>query len=353
MQSGRHHFVSAAELVERFGGRLVGDGATRICRFASLASAHLGDASFLANPKYQSQLGQTRASLLVITDAKLAATAGLQCTVIETKDPYLYFARAATWLLERARRETTLKTDIHASAVVDASAVVGERVRIGPTAVVGPHVVIEDDCDILAGCVLMEGVRIGRGSRLYPRVTIYEGCRVGERALIHSGAVIGADGFGFAPHEGGWLKIPQVGGVRIGNDVEIGANTTIDRGTLEDTVIGDGVKLDNQIQIAHNVQIGNHTVMAACAGVAGSAVIGAHCQIGGAAGIAGHLSIVDGTIIGPMSLVMSSIDTPGKYVGVFPLQPQSQWEKSAAMVRRLPDLRRQVQSLKKLENLKD
>jgi len=346
MQSGRHHFVSAQELVERFGGRLVGDGATRICRFASLANAHLGDASFLANPKYQTQLGQTRASLLIMTDAALAQAAGLQCIVIEADNPYLYFARAATWLLERARKEATQKTDIHTSAAVDPSATIGDRVRIGPMAVVGPNVMVEDDCDILAGCVLMDGVRIGRGSRLYPRVTIYEGCRVGERAVIHSGVVIGADGFGFAPQDGTWLKIPQVGGVKIGNDVEIGANTTIDRGTLEDTVIGDGVKLDNQIQIAHNVQIGDHTAIAACVGIAGSAVIGAHCQIGGAAGVLGHLSIAEGTIIGPMSLVMSSIDTADKYVGIYPLQPQAEWEKSAAVLRRLPDLRRQLQSLK-------
>jgi UDP-3-O-[3-hydroxymyristoyl] glucosamine N-acyltransferase len=166
---------------------------------------------------------------------------------------------------------------------------------------------------------------------------------------VHSGAVIGADGFGFAPQpDGAWMKIPQVGGVVIGNDVEIGANTTIDRGTLEDTSIGHGVKLDNQIQIAHNVVIGDHTAMAACVGIAGSARIGAHCQIGGAAGILGHLSIADGTIIGPMSLVMSGIDKAGKYVGVYPLAAQADWEKSAAAVRRLPELRRQVQQLQRM-----
>jgi UDP-3-O-[3-hydroxymyristoyl] glucosamine N-acyltransferase len=175
-------------------------------------------------------------------------------------------------------------------------------------------------------------------------VTVYHECIIGERAILHSGAVIGADGFGFAPQpDRSWLKIPQLGRVRIGHDVEIGANTTIDRGTLDDTVIGNGVKLDNQIQVAHNVTIGDHTAIAACVGIAGSASIGAYCQIGGAAGILGHLSIAEGTIIGPMSLVTSSIELPAKYVGVYPLQAQGDWEKSAAIIRRLPELRRQVQ----------
>jgi UDP-3-O-[3-hydroxymyristoyl] glucosamine N-acyltransferase len=213
--------------------------------------------------------------------------------------------------------------------------------------VIGPKAVIGDDCDIGAGVVIEEGVRIGMGSLIYPRVTLYKDVMIGDRAIIHSGAVIGADGFGFAPQaDRSWAKIPQVGGVRIGNDVEIGANTTIDRGTLDDTLIGHGVKLDNQIQIAHNVSIGDHTAIAACVGIAGSASIGAYCQIGGAAGVLGHLQIADGTIIGPMSLVMSSIDQAGKYVGVYPLSAQSDWEKNAAALRRLPELRRQVQKLK-------
>lgn len=344
MESSSHHFITAQELIDAFGGRLDGDPKTRICRFSGLTAAHLGDGSFLANPRYQDQLAVTRASLVILKDAAQARNAGLNCALIETDDPYLYFAQAATHLAHRTRAAQVTMTMVDPLASVDPSATVGARVRIGPHAVVGPKAVIGDDCDLAAGCIIGERVRIGPGSQLYPRVTVYHDCVIGQRAIIHSGAVIGADGFGFAPRpDRGWMKIPQVGAVRIGDDVEIGANTTIDRGTLEDTTIGNGVKLDNQIQIAHNVSIGDHTAMAACVGVAGSATIGAHCQIGGAAGILGHLHIADGTTIGPMSLVMSSIDSPGKYVGVYPLQPQSEWEKSAAIVRRLPELRRQIQ----------
>lgn len=345
--ASQHQFVSAQELAERFGGTVEGDPSVKIYRFASLTKAHLGDASFLANPKYASQLSECKASLLILKDASLARSQGLTCTVIQTPDPYLHFAKAAGWMMERARRAALLKTEIHANAVVHPTATLAERVVIGPMAVIGPRVHIEDDCHIGAGCVIEEGARIGRGSLLHPRVTVYAACRIGERAVIHSGAVIGADGFGFALEAGQWLKIPQVGAVVIGNDVEIGANTTIDRGTLDDTVIGNGVKLDNQIQVAHNVRIGDHTAIAACVGIAGSAEIGAHCQIGGAAGILGHLQLADETIIGPMSLVMSSITESGKYVGVYPLQSQAEWEKSAAVVRRLPELRRQVQSIQK------
>lgn len=344
MEHASHHFITAQELIDTFGGRLDGDPKTRICRFSGLTTAHLGDGSFLANSRYQNQLVQTRASLVILKDANQARRAGLNCTLIETDDPYLYFAHAATHLGQRARAIQVPETCIDPSAIVDPSATVGARVRIGPHAVIGAKAMIGDDCDVGAGCVIGEQVRIGNGSHLYPRVIVYHDCVIGERAIIHSGAVIGADGFGFAPQgDRSWMKIPQVGGVRIGNDVEIGANTTIDRGTLEDTQIGNGVKLDNQIQVAHNVTIGDHTAMAACVGVAGSASIGAYCQIGGAAGILGHLHIAEGTTIGPMSLVMSSIDSPGKYVGVYPLQPQSDWEKSAAIVRRLPELRRQIQ----------
>lgn len=347
MDASHHHFVTAQELIGQFGGRLDGDPTTRICRFAGLAKAHLGDGSFLANPKYQDQLACTKASLIILKDAAYARSLGLNAALIETPEPYLYFAKAAGWLFARVRQESVRETVIHPTACVDPSAKIGQRVRIAATAVIGARCVIEDDCDIGAGCVIDESVQIGAGSVLYPRVTLYRDTVIGERAIIHSGVVVGADGFGFAPAaDRSWVKIPQVGGVRIGADVEIGANTTIDRGTLDDTQVGNGVKLDNQIQIAHNVMIGDHTAIAACVGVAGSAVIGAYCQIGGAAGILGHLTIADGTVIGPMSLVMSSIESADKYVGVYPLAKQSDWEKSAAALRRLPELRRQVQHLR-------
>lgn len=348
MDTGHHHFVTAADLVKSLGGRVDGDSSTRIFRFASLARAHLGEASFLANPKYQQHLALTKASLLVLSSAQIARQAGLNCAVIETDDPYLYFAKASTLLLNKIRQESVTDTIIHESAAIDPSARIGKRVRIAPHVVIGPKAVIGDDTDIGAGCVIGASVQVGEHCTLNPRVVVYEGCTIGDRATIHSGAVIGADGFGFAPQaDRSWLKIPQVGAVRIGNDVEIGANTTIDRGTLEDTQIGNGVKLDNQIQVAHNVTIGDHTAIAACVGIAGSAVIGPYCQIGGAAGVLGHLSIAQGVVIGPMSLVSSSIHEAGKYVGAYPLQPQAQWEKSAAIVRRLPELRKAVQKLGK------
>ncbi len=347
MNSGdRSSSLTAAALVDALGGQLHGSPDTSIRRFSSLPSATPDDASFLANPRYQSQLAQTKAGLIILKDAALARGAGLTACLIETTDPYLYFARAATLLQRQQRMASVLATMIAPSAVVHPSAVLGERVRIADHVVIGPHCVIGSDTDIGIGCILGEAVQIGSGALLHPRVTLYSDVRIGDRAVIHSGVVIGSDGFGFAPQaDGAWLKIPQVGGVRIGDDVEIGANTTIDRGTLDDTVIGHGVKLDNQIQIAHNVRIGDHTAMAACVGVAGSAVIGAHCQIGGAAGILGHLSIADGTIIGPMSLVTSTITQADKYVGVFPLQTQTQWEKSAATVKRLPALRQRIRAL--------
>jgi UDP-3-O-[3-hydroxymyristoyl] glucosamine N-acyltransferase len=348
LDTGHHHFVTAADLVQQLGGRVDGDPSTRVHRFASLAKARLGEASFLSNPKYQSQLASTKASLLIVTQASVAREAGLNCAVIEANDPYLYFAKAASFLLEKIRSQEVTESVIHDSAVIDPSARIGKRVRIGPQVVIGPKALIGDGCDLGAGCVLGAQVQLGAHSLLHPRVVIYEGCAIGERAIIHSGAVIGADGFGFAPRpDKSWMKIPQVGAVRIGHDVEVGANTTIDRGTLEDTEIGNGVKLDNQIQVAHNVKIGDHTAIAACVGIAGSAVIGPYCQIGGAAGVLGHLTIAAGVVIGPMSLVTSSIHEPGKYVGAYPLQPQSQWEKSAAIVRRLPELRKAVQKLGK------
>lgn len=343
MEASHHFFVTARELVETFGGRVDGDASTRICRFASLANAHLGDASFLSNPRYAEQLASTRASLVILKDAAAARAQGLGCALIETPDPYLFFAQAASWLTARARSAAVKDTSVHGTACVDPSARLGKRVRVAAGAIIGARVIIGDDADIGAGCVIEQGVRIGQSSLLYPRVTVYHDCVIGDRAVIHSGVVIGADGFGFAPQQDrSWMKIPQVGAVLIGNDVEIGANTAIDRGTLDHTQIGDGVKLDNLIQIAHNVVIGDHTAIAACVGIAGSARIGAYCQIGGAAGILGHLEIAEGTIIGPMSLVMSSIREPGKYVGVYPLQSQSDWEKSAALVRRLPQMRRQL-----------
>lgn len=331
--------LTAADLVARLGGLLQGDPGFAVTRFQPLDSAEATDASFLVHDKYLSSLAKTRAGLVVLPP-RLQTEGQRFRSCIVADQPYLYFAQAAQYLLQHARSQTVLATEVHASAVVHASAQIGSRVRIGPLAVVEEDVVVSDDTDIGAGVLVGRASRIGTGSQIHAGVRIGHGVQVGARAVIHSGAVLGSDGFGFAPApDGAWVKIPQVGGVWIGDDVEIGANTVIDRGTLSDTRIGHGVKLDNLIQVAHNVEIGEHTAIAGCVGIAGSARIGRFCQIGGAAGILGHLSIADHTIIGPMSLVMSSIDTPGKYVGVYPLQPERDWEKSAVMLRRLYSFR--------------
>jgi UDP-3-O-[3-hydroxymyristoyl] glucosamine N-acyltransferase len=246
---------------------------------------------------------------------------------IETADPYLYFARLTQlWKKAHARPEGAR---IHPSAVIDPDAVLDPSVRVG------------------ALCVIERGARIGADTVLKSGVTVSEDCRIGERCLLHPGVVIGADGFGLAPHQGGWVKIEQLGAVRIGNDVEIGANTCIDRGALEDTVIEDGVKLDNLIQIGHNVRVGRNTAMAGCAAVAGSATIGANCTIGGRAGILGHLQIVDNVHISATSLVTRSILKPGNYTGVFPIDDNAVWEKNAASLKQLHVLRDRIRALEK------
>jgi UDP-3-O-[3-hydroxymyristoyl] glucosamine N-acyltransferase len=234
---------------------------------------------------------------------------------------------------------------VHPSAAVDPSAVLGEGVSVGPFAVIEAGAWVGEGAVIGAHCVVGAGAAVGARTRLAPRVTLAAGCRIGARGIVHSGAVIGADGFGFAPHQGRWEKIEQLGGVRIGDDVEIGANTCIDRGALQDTVIEDGVKLDNLIQIGHNVRIGAHTAMAGCAGVAGSATIGAHCQIGGAAIILGHLTIADRVIISAGSAVTRSIRKPGQYSGLFPIDDNAAWEKNAATLRHLYELRERIRAL--------
>jgi UDP-3-O-[3-hydroxymyristoyl] glucosamine N-acyltransferase len=238
-----------------------------------------------------------------------------------------------------------VRPGVHASAVVDATATVPSDAEIGPCAVVGRNAKIGAGCVIGAGCHVGDGTVIGSGSRLFPNVTIYHDCLIGERVILHSGVVIGADGFGIAMDEGLWVKVPQIGRVVVGNDVEIGANTTVDRGALDDTVIEEGVKLDNQIQIAHNVHIGAHTAIAAFAGVAGSARIGRHCRIGGASGIAGHLTIADHVEISTFTLVTKSIDKPGTYTGAYVFEPHNQWRRNAVQLRHLAELADRVRAL--------
>jgi UDP-3-O-[3-hydroxymyristoyl] glucosamine N-acyltransferase len=313
-------------IVETLGGELAGDPDRVIEGIAPLETATAAQLGFLANPKYQQQLAASRAGCVIVAPSmrELAAARG---DAILADQPYLYFARV-TQLWKRL-----LGSDggpaVHPSAVVDSSAVVHPGVRIGPL------------------CVVERGARIGAGTVLKARVNVGEDCIIGERCILHPGVVVGADGFGFAPDAGTWVKIEQLGAVRIGNDVEIGANTCIDRGALGDTVIEDGVKLDNLIQIAHNVRIGRNTAMAGCVGVAGSASIGAHCTVGGSAGILGHLTIADDVHISSFSLVTRSILKPGHYTGVFPIDDNAGWEKNAAALKQLSRLRDRVRALEK------
>lgn len=313
-------------IVAALGGDLAGDPALAIEGLAPLDTAQSGQLSFFSNPKYRSQLERSRAGCVIVSPAmREAALARGACIV--TDDPYLYFARLTQlWKREHARPAGPA---IHPSAVIDPEAVVA------PGARVGPH------------CVVERGARIGAGTVLKARVFVGEDCVIGERCIVHPGAVLGADGFGFAPHQGAWVKIEQLGAVRIGDDVEIGANTTIDRGALADTVVEDGVKLDNQIQIGHNCRIGKHTAIAGCVGIAGSANIGAHCTIGGAAMILGHLTLGDRVNISSGSFVARSILKPGLYTGIFPIDDNASWEKNAATLKQLHQLRERIKALEK------
>lgn len=316
------------QIVDALGGTL--EGGTReveISRIAPLESAGPGDLSFLSNPRYQQQLAASRAACVIVApalrEAALAREASGACIV--TPDPYVYFARATQ--LWKRHHAPAAPAGVHPSAVVDPTAVVH------PTASIGPL------------CVVERGAHIGAGTVLQSRVTVGERCHIGARCILHSGVVIGADGFGFAPEKGAWVKIEQLGAVRIGDDVEIGANTCIDRGALDDTVIEDGVKLDNLIQIAHNVHIGRHTAMAGCSAVAGSTRIGAHCTIAGAASIVGHLELADNVHISTNTVVTHSIAQPGQYTGVFPMDDNAKWEKNAATLRQLYRLRERIKAL--------
>ena len=302
--------LTLSEIASRLGGRVAGDAATRIHQVGSLESAASGQISFFSDPRHKAKLDTTQASAVIVS-AEAEALTSLPRIVCDS--PYLYFARVS----QLFNPLTTQAAGVHASAVLGSNVSLGKGVSIG------------------AGCVLGDGVAIGEGSCLYPRVVIYAGCTLGRRVIVHSGAVIGADGFGLARDESGrWIKIPQIGAVRIGDDVEIGANTTIDRGALEDTVLEDGVKLDNQIQVGHNVRVGAHTAIAGCAGIAGSADIGRHCTIGGAAVILGHLRLVDHVHVSAGTLVSRSIHKPGTYTGVYPFDENESWARGAAWLRR-------------------
>ena len=314
------------QIIDALGGELSGSPDLTIDRLAPLDTATPHSLSFVSQARYLGGVDSTQASAVIVRPdwQSRAESAGLACII--TPDPYLYFARLTQWWRAQHQAHNNAPL-IHPSAVVDPTA------RIHPTARIGPLCVVEAEASV------------GADSWLKSRVTLGEHCQVGERCIVHSGVVIGADGFGFAPHAEGWVKIEQLGAVRIGNDVEIGANSCVDRGALDDTVIEDGVKLDNLVQIGHNVVVGAHTAMAGCVGVAGSARIGARCTIGGGAVVLGHLTLADGVHISAASVVMRSILQPGQYSGVFPIDDNASWEKNAATLRQLHRLRDRIRAL--------
>lgn len=333
------------DIAAQLGGELIGSPELDITRVGPLEGAGPTTLSFLSHPRYKAQLAGSQAGCVIVAPS-VRDEAVARGAAIVTDDPYLYFAQLTQWWARQVRPAAA--TGIHASAVVSPEATVGQGVSIGALAVVEAGAVIADGVVIGPHSVVGAGARIGRDTRLSARVSVLSGCSLGERCIVHPGAVIGADGFGFAPHAGQWVKIEQLGNVRIGNDVEIGANTCIDRGALDDTVLEDGVKLDNLVQIGHNVHVGAHTAMAGCAGVAGSARIGAHCTVGGGAIVLGHLTLADHVHVSAATVITRSILKPGQYSGVFPFDDNGAWEKNAATLRQLHTLRERVRALEKM-----
>ena len=339
--------VRLADIVAALGGELVGDADRRIARIATLDNAGDDAVAFLANPRYAAQLAACRAACVIVAPAQREAALQRGATLV-VADPYLYYARLTQWW---ARRSASAGAPgVHASAVVepgariDASATIGALAYVGAQAVIGAGAVIEAHAHVAAQA------SVGEHTRLAPHAVLGSGCRIGARGIVHGGVVIGADGFGFAPDRDGggrWEKIEQLGAVVIGDDVEIGANTCIDRGALDDTVIEDGVKLDNLIQVGHNVRIGAHSAMAGCVGIAGSARIGRHCTAGGGAIILGHLELVDHVHITAATVVTRSILKPGTYSGAFPFDDNASWEKNAATLRQLHAMRDRLRALEK------
>jgi len=316
--------MTLGEIASRLGGRVAGNAQTLIRQVGSLDHAEAGEIAFFASARYKASLAGTRAAAVIVSAQNEALTA---LPRIVCEDPYAFFARVS----QLFNPATLQAPGVHPSAVVSAAARLGARVSIGPQCVVG------------------EGVTIGDDSCLYPGVVVYPQCVLGARVIVHSGAVIGADGFGIAKDGGRWIKIPQIGRVVIGDDVEIGANTTIDRGAIDDTVIEEGVKLDNQIQVGHNVRIGAHTAIAGCTGIAGSADIGRHCTIGGNAQIFGHIKIVDNVTVSACTVISHSLHKPGTYSGMYPSEEHSSWLRNTAVVRHLGALLDRVRKLEAKE----
>lgn len=328
------------ELAARVGAELRGDADCEISHVDQLQSAAVGAISFLANSRYLKYLSHTRASAVIISP-ELVEKATISALVSD--NPYLCYARIADIL----HPQPTVNGGIHPSAVIAEECSIAEDAWIGPCSVIETGSVIAPGVYIGPGCVVGKDCTIGQASRLIANVTLCTGSKLGERVIVHPGAVIGSDGFGMAKERDKWIKVPQLGGVIIGNDVEVGANTTIDCGTINDTIIADGVKLDNQIQIAHNVQIGENTAIAGCAGIAGSTKVGRNCTIGGGVGLAGHLEIGDNVHFSGQSLVTRSFKEPGYYSGNLPAVSNGEWRKTVARIRRMDDMMQRLKALEK------
>jgi UDP-3-O-[3-hydroxymyristoyl] glucosamine N-acyltransferase len=332
--------VTLGELAEILGATLRGTVGRTITGLATLQEAGPAQLSFLANPQYRKYLVDTQAGAVLLKAADADAYVG---DALLVPDPYLAYARISHLFDPKPKSVV----GVHPTAVVAEDAIIDATASIGPGAVIESGAIIGAGVTIGAQCFIGARSVIGAGGWLAPRVTLYHDVRIGQRVVIQSGAVLGGEGFGFANEKGVWQKIAQIGGVIVGDDCEIGVNTAIDRGALADTVLGNGVKLDNQIMIAHNVQIGDHTAMAACVGISGSAKIGKHCMLAGGVGLVGHIEICDNVFVTGMTMVTRSITEPGSYSSGTAMQPAAEWRKSAARIRQLDDMYRRLQQVEK------
>ena len=335
---------SLGEISRVLGGEVLGNPNTQVEKVGTLEGADHRAITFLSQDRFVGELQQTQAGAVILAAAHGEATA---LPRIVCGNPYAYFARVSAMLHPVA----SVAPGVHRLACIDPSATLGKDVSVGANAVIGSNANISAGVIIGAHCYVGDEATIGAGTRLWPGVVIYHACRIGARCIVHAGVVIGADGFGNAweaGEDGGhWIKVPQVGRAVIGDDVEIGANTTIDRGAIDDTVVEDGVRLDNLIMIAHNVHVGAHTAIAACTGIAGSTRIGRYCRIGGAVGIAGHLTIADHVEISGKTLITKSITAAGTYSGGYPFEESRGWRRNAIQIRHLDEIAKHVKQLEK------
>ncbi len=340
---------SLRELADILGADLHGNGEVQVSGLATLQNATNDQLSFLANPAYEKYLSDTKAAAVIVNSKSLE---GCRTNALVYENPYLAYAKLSH-LWDKRSLKNKASFSIHQSAVIDQTAIIEANVNIDAGVVIGSGSIVKSGCVIGANTVIGDDCLIGEQTTIAANVTLYHGVTIGANCLIHSGVILGSDGFGFAPVNGEWLKISQLGGVLIEDSVEIGANTTIDRGALDNTVIEKGVILDNQIQVAHNVRIGQNTAIAACSAIAGSTVIGKNCIIGGASGIAGHLTIVDGVHITAMTMVIKSLTEPGVYSSGTGVQPNAKWRKSIARLRQLDKMADRIKQLEQIVKARD